>query len=71
MAFKNTEAGFERCIAWLESIAESEDDVFIGMEATGHYWMACFAYLVAAATGYASSIPCRCAPCASSRASAG
>ena len=28
MAFKNTEAGFERCIAWLESIAESEDDVF-------------------------------------------
>ena len=48
MAFKNTEAGFERCIAWLESVAESEDDVFVGMEATGHYWMACFAYLVAA-----------------------
>lgn len=48
MAFKNTEAGFERCIAWLESVAESEDDVFVGMEATGHYWMACFAYLAAA-----------------------
>ena len=45
MAFKNTEAGFERCIAWLESVAESEDGVFVGMEATGHYWMACFAYL--------------------------
>lgn len=48
MGFKNTEAGFERCVAWLESVAESEDDVFVGMEATGHYWMACFAHLTAA-----------------------
>ena len=48
MKFKNSEAGFERCIAWLESVAESEDDVFVGMEATGHYWKACFAYLMAA-----------------------
>ena len=45
MQFENSEAGFERCVAWLESVAESEDDVFVGMEATGHYWMACFAYL--------------------------
>lgn len=48
MKFKNSEAGFERCIAWLESVAESEADVFVGMEATGHYWKACFAYLMAA-----------------------
>ena len=48
MRFKNSEAGFERCIAWLESVAESEDGVFVGMEATGHYWKACFAYLMAA-----------------------
>lgn len=48
MAFKNGEAGFERCVAWLESVAESPEDVFVGMEATGHYWMACFAYLAAA-----------------------
>ena len=48
MKFKNSEAGFERCIAWLESVAESEDGVFVGMEATGHYWKACFAYLMAA-----------------------
>lgn len=47
MPFKNTEAGFERCAAWLESIAESQDDVFVGMEATGHYWMALFSYLTA------------------------
>lgn len=48
MKFKNSEAGFERCIAWLESVAESEDEVFVGMEATGHYWRALFAYLMAA-----------------------
>ena len=48
MQFKNSEAGFERCVTWLESVAESEDDVFVGMEATGHYWMACFAHLTAA-----------------------
>ena len=48
MKFKNSEAGFEKCIAWLESVAESEDDVFVGMEATGHYWKACFSYLMAA-----------------------
>ena len=48
MGFRNTEAGFERCVAWLESVAESQEDVFVGMEATGHYWMACFAYLMAA-----------------------
>lgn len=48
MGFKNTEAGFERCVAWLESVAESEDEVFVGMEATGHYWKACFAHLTAA-----------------------
>lgn len=48
MGFRNTEAGFERCVAWLESVAESQEDVFVGMEATGHYWRACFAYLVAA-----------------------
>lgn len=54
MTFKNTEAGFERCVAWLESIAQTEDDVFVGMEATGHYWMACFAYLTAA--GYRACV---------------
>ena len=48
MKFKNSAAGFERCIAWLQSVAESEDEVFVGTEATGHYWKACFAYLMAA-----------------------
>ncbi len=48
MGFKNSESGFEKCVAWLESVAGPEDEVFIGMEATGHYWKACFAYLMAA-----------------------
>lgn len=48
MGSKNDEAGFERCVAWLESVAESPEGVFVGMEATGHYWMACFAHLAAA-----------------------
>lgn len=43
--FKNSKEGFERCAAWLEGVAESPDDVVIGMEATGHYWQACFSYL--------------------------
>lgn len=47
LAFKNSEAGFEKCVAWLEGVAESEEDVVIAMEATGHYWMACFTYLTA------------------------
>lgn len=54
MRFKNSESGFERCVAWLESVAESEGGVFVAMEATGHYWMACFAYLTAA--GYRACV---------------
>lgn len=54
MRFKNSEAGFERCVAWLEPVAESEGEVFVAMEATGRYWMACFAYLTAA--GYRACV---------------
>lgn len=45
MGFKNSAAGFERAISWLEGVAEEPKDVVVGMEATGHYWMACCAYL--------------------------
>lgn len=51
VSFKNSEAGFERRISHLESIAEGPGDITVAMEATGHYWMACYAYL--AARGYA------------------
>ena len=46
MPFKNSAAGFERCEAWLEGVAEGPGDALVGMEATGHYWMALYAFLV-------------------------
>lgn len=51
MSFKNSEAGFERCVSYLEGIAEDPAGVAVAMEATGHYWMACYAHLVS--RGYA------------------
>ena len=48
MQFRNCESGFERCVARLEGVAEGPEDVTVAMEATGHYWMACFSYLAAA-----------------------
>ena len=46
MGFKNSSAGFERAIGWLEGVAEEPKGVVVGMEATGHYWMACYAHLI-------------------------
>ena len=54
MPFKNTEAGFERAAAWLEGLAESPSDVVVGMEATGHCWVACYSFLVA--RGYSVAV---------------
>lgn len=51
MPFTNSEAGLEKCIAWLEGITDDPAGILVGMEATGHYWQACFSYLVA--HGYA------------------
>ena len=54
LPFENDEGGFARLEAWLEGISEDASDVFVGMEATGHYWMACFSFLTAA--GYACCV---------------
>lgn len=45
MTFKNSAAGFERCAAYLDSLADNKADVLVGMEATAHYWLACFCFL--------------------------
>ena len=45
MKFSNTSLGFEKCVAYLEGLAETKEDVQVGMEATGHYWLALFCYL--------------------------
>ena len=54
LPFKNTEAGLERAVAWLEGLAGSPSEVVVGMEATGHYWMACYSFLVA--RGYSVAV---------------
>lgn len=54
LPFENDEGGFARLEAWLEGVSEDASDVFVGMEATGHYWMACFSFLTAA--GYACCV---------------
>lgn len=48
MGFKNSSAGFEGCVSYLEGLADDKSDVLVGMEATGHYWLACFCALTAA-----------------------
>ena len=54
MSFKNSEAGFERLEAWLEGVAGEGNGALVGMEATGHYWMACYAFLVS--RGYSVAV---------------
>ena len=54
MPFKNTEAGLERAVAWLEGLAGPPSDVVVGMEATGRCWMACYSFLVA--RGYSVAV---------------
>ncbi len=46
LGFKNNKDGFEKSLVWLEGIAESPKDVVVAMEATGHYWMALYSYLI-------------------------
>lgn len=54
MPFKNTEAGLERAVAWLEGLAGPPSDVVVGTEATGRCWMACYSFLVA--RGYSVAV---------------
>lgn len=54
MGFKNSAAGFGRCEVWLEGAAGDPSGVLVGMEATGHYWMALYAFLTA--RGYSVAV---------------
>ncbi|MBQ6390011.1 MAG: IS110 family transposase [Eggerthellaceae bacterium] len=45
MQFANSTAGFDRCAAYLDGLAESKSDLLVGMEATGHYWLPLFCRL--------------------------
>lgn len=45
VAFKNSQAGFEKLAACLGGLSGDKAGVMVGMEATGHYWLACFCFL--------------------------
>lgn len=45
MTFKNSTSGFEKCAAYLDGLADDKAEIMVGMEATGHYWLACFCFL--------------------------
>lgn len=45
MKFKNSSVGLQKRASCLEGLCESPDDILVGMEATGHYRLACFCFL--------------------------
>lgn len=45
MTFSNSSAGFAKCASYLEGLVEDKSELVVGMEATGHYWLACFCHL--------------------------
>ncbi len=45
LAFKNSAEGFKRCLTYLQGLVDDADNILIGLEATGQYWLACFCFL--------------------------
>ena len=43
--FSNTQEGFENFLAFIQERLAEEVNFCIGMEATGHYWLALYTYL--------------------------
>lgn len=46
ISFSNTKEGCEKLLALFERLGIASDDVLIGMEATGHYWLSVYAFLL-------------------------
>ena len=57
MGFENGAAGLERCEARLEGVAGGPSDALVGMEATGHCWMAPYAFPVSGGHSVAAIDP--------------
>ncbi|MGI6578789.1 MAG: IS110 family transposase [Saccharofermentanales bacterium] len=47
LRFANTEEGFQSLISFIENRLPEEESFSIGMEATGHYWIALYSFLSA------------------------
>ena len=45
VSFANTQEGCEKVLALLQRLGIGREDVTVGMEATGHYWLSVYAYL--------------------------
>lgn len=45
LSFPNSQAGCEKFCQLLERLSIPKQELIIGMEATGHYWLAIYAYL--------------------------
>ena len=46
ISFSNSKEGCEKLLALFERLNIAKDDLLIGMEATGHYWLAAYAFLI-------------------------
>lgn len=45
LSFKNTKAGSDQLLKFINQHQLTPDDVAVGMEATGHYWLSVFSFL--------------------------
>lgn len=45
LRFKNSQSGGQKLLKWLNSHVTSNSNVLVGMEATGHYWLALHTFL--------------------------
>ena len=46
ISFPNSKEGCEKLLALFQRLDISKDDLLIGMEATGHYWLSVYGYLL-------------------------
>lgn len=46
ISFSNSTEGCEKLSTLFEQLSISKDDLLIGMEATGHYWLSVYGYLL-------------------------
>ncbi|EGO64876.1 IS110 family transposase, partial [Acetonema longum] len=46
ISFSNTKAGCEKVLEIFDRLNIDKDDVIIGMEATGHYWLSVHAFFL-------------------------
>ena len=46
ISFANSKEGCEKLLGLFERLGVSKDDLLIGMEATGHYWLSVYGYLL-------------------------